>query len=60
MISMDPHTMEWMFQAILRGDDVAAEDLGRAIDCALRHGKTIPPGVLFYAAATIRKMDDEP
>jgi hypothetical protein len=53
---MKPRNRNETFDAILRGDDVEAEDLGLAIEDAIRRGEKIPPGVLFYAAALMRKM----
>jgi hypothetical protein len=53
---MKPHDRNKTFEAILRGDDVEAKDVGLAIEDAIRRGEKIPPGVLFYAAALMRKM----
>jgi hypothetical protein len=54
---MKPHDRNKTFEAILRGDDVEAKDVGLAIEDAVRRGEQIPPGVLFYAVALMREMD---
>jgi len=47
-----------IFESILLGNDVSADDLAKAIDDAVRRGHPIPPGVLFYVAAMLRYIDD--
>ena len=48
-----------VFESILHGNDVGKSELADAIEKALRRGLPIPPGVLFYVAATLRLADDD-
>lgn len=48
-----------VFESILHGNDVGKSELADAIDKATRRGLPIPPGVLFYVAATLRMDDDD-